>query len=142
MTPAQAGRIAALDILFLFAVAVTAVFGPLLMVNAMAEIILLVIAAVCAIIAALWEFTRGPHFGWLAVLFLILALIAGSVGGGSGLTKRSDYPWHPLNRPTQFNDIIGESGRVNITVFRVGGYTGIILPIAENTPVEIGGLSR
>jgi hypothetical protein len=65
----------------------------------MAELILLVIAAVCAAISALWSFTRGPHFGWLALFFLILALIANTwSGGGSGLTKKSDYPWHPFNR--------------------------------------------
>lgn len=72
----------------------------------MTEIILLVIAAVCALIEALWSFQRGPHFGWLAMLFLVLALIAGAVAGGSGLTKRSDYPWHPLNRvSSQLTDI-------------------------------------
>jgi uncharacterized oligopeptide transporter (OPT) family protein len=75
-------------------------------INPVAEIILLVIAAVCAAISALWSFTRGPHFGWLALLFLILALIAGSVGSGLSLTKRSDIPSWPFNRTSlQFNDI-------------------------------------
>jgi hypothetical protein len=71
----------------------------------MTELILLVIAAVCAAISALWSFTRGPHFGWLALLFLILALIAGVAGGGSSLSKRSDI-LYPFNRVAiQFNDI-------------------------------------